>query len=332
MLFWMSHLLFMMALCACASTPRNITRIPASDEAAPGEPILMAITMDDLPVYDDNLRGVNRLEIAQKILQTFKDNQVPEVYGFVNGFWLSENPGLGKILKLWTDAGYPLGNHTYNHLDLDSAHVSAARYIADIDRNESILEKYSAGKDWHFFRYPFLDEGSQQTKQAAVRNHLLDHQYKIAKVTMDFQDWNLSDALGRCENTHNQEAVKFVKQYYMAAAEAAFTNAVKESQALFHRQIPQVLLLHIGSIEAEMLPSLLAYLQQQGVKFISLSEALSDQAYTDEPRQPYPGGGDYFEQYMAAHQLSHEKIGVAEPSPAGADKIISNLCVPHRLH
>lgn len=52
---------------------------------------------------------------------------------------------------------------------------------------------------------------------------------------------------------------------------------------LFNRDIKNVLLIHINSFTAEMLDDLLSNYERQGVKFISLPEALSDDIYQINP-------------------------------------------------
>src|SRR5438309_5112564 len=71
----------------------------------------IAITMDDFPVHGGLPAGETRLDVARAILRAFKDAGVPEVYGFVNGARMNEEPGLDRMLQTWRAAGYPLGNH-----------------------------------------------------------------------------------------------------------------------------------------------------------------------------------------------------------------------------
>jgi hypothetical protein len=45
------------------------------------------------------------------------------------------------------------------------------------------------------------------------------------------------------------------------------------------REIPQVLLIHANRLNAEMAPGLIAMLKRRGYRFVSLEEALADDAY-----------------------------------------------------
>ena len=79
------------------------------------------------------------------------------------------------------------GSHTYSHPGLDN--VTADNFDADIARNEAILRKVDPDGDWHWFRFPFLNEGDTLEKRQQVRQFLFAHGYKIAEVSMDFEDY-----------------------------------------------------------------------------------------------------------------------------------------------
>ena len=55
---------------------------------------------------------------------------MPPVYGFVNGVQLEREPASAPMLKDWRDAGFPLGNHTWSHMNLNTS--SLADWEADL--------------------------------------------------------------------------------------------------------------------------------------------------------------------------------------------------------
>jgi hypothetical protein len=65
----------------------------------------------------------------------------------------------------------------------------------------------------------------------------------------------------------------------------------KRSVEVVGREFPQVLLIHASEMNSRMMPELLAMFKRRGYKFVSLSEALRDEAY----RQPedYAGTGGF---------------------------------------
>ena len=93
----------------------------------------------------------------------------PQVYGFhqTPRAW-REEPGTGQVLQLWRDAGFPLGNHTYSHMDLDTNSLEA--FEKDVLAIEATLQKYGAGEDWHWFRFPFFTKGTPRKSTAGSKH------------------------------------------------------------------------------------------------------------------------------------------------------------------
>ena len=120
----------------------------------------LAFTFDDLPSHGPLPQGETRLQIAQSILGTLKQQHMPPTYGFVNGVHLTTDPSSAEVLKAWTAAGQPLGNHTYSHPNLNS--LTAEAFEQEIEKNEPILKQYAGDSDWHWLRYPFLSEGEDR--------------------------------------------------------------------------------------------------------------------------------------------------------------------------
>ncbi len=52
--------------------------------------------------------------------------------------------------------------------------------------------------DWHWFRYPYLREGETLEKRHAVATLLKDRGYRVAQVTLNFDDYAYNDPYTRC--------------------------------------------------------------------------------------------------------------------------------------
>jgi peptidoglycan/xylan/chitin deacetylase (PgdA/CDA1 family) len=249
----------------------------------------VAFTFDDLPAHGPLPPGETRPEPVRSILATLKAENMPPVYGFVNGFRTVDFPYQIDILRAWHDAGQPLGNHTWSHPNLEK--VSAQAFIADIRKNEPILKQVDPNGDWHWFRYPFLNEGETLEKRQKVRSFLLKHHYKIAEVTIDFEDYLWNEPYARCMAKHDDAAVTSLEQSYLSVADEFIGVFRNLSQQLYGRDIPYVLLLHVGAFDARMLPRLIALFRQRNFTFVTLPKAESDPAYAFDPNIGYPGGG-----------------------------------------
>lgn len=252
--------------------------------AAPERPPEIAFTFDDLPVHGPLPIGETRLGIAEKIISALKAAGISGVYGFVNGGFAEANPGSEKVFPAWRGAGFPLGNHTWSHPNLND--LSAQDYEAQIARDDALLQRIVAGADWHWFRYPFLAEGNDPAKRVEVRHFLASHGYHIAQVTMDFADYAFNEPYARCLAKGDKAAVARLEQAYLDSARENASGFRTLSRALYGRDIPYVLLMHIGAFDARMLPKLLAQYKEEGFRFVTLPEA--ERNYDDAVTPPLP--------------------------------------------
>jgi peptidoglycan/xylan/chitin deacetylase (PgdA/CDA1 family) len=277
----------------------------------------VAFTFDDLPAHGPLPPGEARPEPVRSILATLKAEHMPPVYGFVNGFRTANYPYQIEILREWHDAGEPLGNHTWSHPSLENE--SANAFIANIKEDEPILKKVDPDGDWHWFRYPFLDEGETLAKRQQVRSFLLKNHYKIAEVTIDFEDYLWNDPYARCMAKHDDAAVASLEHSYLSVADEFIGVFRTLSQKLYGRDIPYVLLLHVGAFDARMLPRLIALFRERGFTFVSLPQAESDPAYAFDPNIGYPGGG-------TLQELVSKVKGVNFPDNTKPYKELDSMC------
>ena len=262
------------------------------------QPQPLAITVDDLPVHGDLPPGVTREQIGDQFLAAFKAAALPPVYGMVNDGGFERTSPPMAVLKDWVQAGNRLGNHTANHPSLDEE--SATKFTEDIAADEPLLSGFAAGTDWHWFRYPFLQEGNTAAKRDAVRAYLKQHGYQIAEVSLDFEDYLWNDPYARCMAKHDDAAVAQLERTYLATANEYIDVARTLNQHLYGRQIPTVLLLHIGAFDARMLPRLIALLRERGYVFTTLDKAQDDEAYRRDLHVGDDGGGGLQEIQAAA--------------------------------
>lgn len=237
----------------------------------------IAFTWDDVPAHSATPPGETRVEIAEKLISAMKDAGLPPVYGFVNGVAVEREPASEAVFKIWRDGGLFLGNHAWSHMNLNTAKLED--WEADVLKDELALEKYAAGTDWHWLRYPFLAEGDSAEKRMAARKFLAEHGYRIAAVTMSFGDYMWNEPYARCSAKGDTAAIGQLESSYLdaAASDADFRRAM--AKALFGHDIPYVLLMHVGAFDARMLPRLLALYKSKGFSFVTLQEAEKDPFY-----------------------------------------------------
>src|SRR5277367_2938368 len=261
----------------------------------------MAITFDDLPAHGSMPAGMTRLEIAQSILATLKRERMPPTYGFVNGKRVEEHASTLEVLAAWRAAGQPLANHTWALRDIKDE--SLVEFEADVAKNELRLVQLMGPEDWHWFRYPYLREGDTVDKRRAARAWLFAHDYKIAEVSMDFEDYLWNAPYARCVAKHDAASIANLHDSYLAVADRYYGVFRELSQLVYGRDVKYVLLMHVGAFDAQMLPELLKLYRAKGVKFISLPDAMSDPAYRDDPDIGEPGGGTSLELMMQMKKI-----------------------------
>lgn len=262
-----------------------------------------AITIDDLPNHGDLPPGISRLDVAKSIIATLKAKGAPPVYGFMNAKRAEGDAAKNDVLKAWVDSGNLLGNHTFAHIDLSAN--TAEQFEENVAENESVLSGLMGQKNWHWFRYPYLHEGDTLEKRHAVRKYLQDHGYKVAQVTLDFEDYAWKNPYARCAAKDDKVAIAWLKSSYLGTAGEYISLHQKLADQVFGHKIKHVLLLHIGAFDSLMLPDLLDLLVQRGFKFVTLDEAESDPAYQSDPDAALKFGGTLLEQFMDGKQMKY---------------------------
>jgi peptidoglycan/xylan/chitin deacetylase (PgdA/CDA1 family) len=287
---------------------------PAAGDAHP----TVALTFDDLPVHGALPPGLSRSDVTRRILAALSQRHAPPTYGFVNAKALDGAPETAEVLRLWQAAGHPLGNHTYSHMDLDAN--TAEAFERDVEGDEAALRRYAGDADWHWLRFPYLHEGDTLEKRHAVRRYLGDHGYRVAQVTMSFDDYAYNDPYARCLAKGDQAGVNALEDSYRQRAAASIETAQAGARAVYGRDIAHVMLLHIGAFETVMLPRLLDLLSERGFRLVSLPEAEADPAYAVDPDVAMAGGSTLLDQMAKAKGLP--------PAPGSGDALarLGALC------
>jgi len=247
----------------------------------------IAITFDDIPAHGPLVPGQTRVDVIRAITRALAAAKAP-AFGFLNaGFGLDAPDDAARAIAAWRAAGLPLGNHTYSHANLDK--VGAVAFSADVVRNEAPLAAAAKGTDWHWFRYPFLSEGSSPAVRDVARADLRARGYRVAAVTMSFNDFSWNPVYAACSVKRDVGAIATLEASFLGDAQAAALAARARAKAQVGRDIPYVLLMHVGAFDARMLPKLLALYREMGFRFVTLPEAEADPYYARAIDLSLPG-------------------------------------------
>jgi peptidoglycan/xylan/chitin deacetylase (PgdA/CDA1 family) len=253
----------------------------------------IAVTMDDLPL---NIAGhVSNEEMkqqAEKILGRIKTENIP-IVAFVNEIKLEKSgvrdPERVNILRMWRDAGVELGNHTYAHKSGNQ--VPIEEYKEDIVKGEKTIKEIAAEKNTtpRYFRHPFLQTGRTLEYKHEVEKFIAERGYIIAPVTIDNSEWVYSAAYDKAIKANDQEMMAKIGKEYIDYMKSKLIYYERQSQKLFNRQINQILLIHSNRINADYFNKLCGMIREEGYEFITLEEALIDEAY--KSADTFIGGG-----------------------------------------
>jgi peptidoglycan-N-acetylglucosamine deacetylase len=248
----------------------------------------VAITIDDLPGPAAGLVSNSPAAVAEtnaKLLAALKKSRVPAI-GFVNeGKLVVDGEGAEgvaartAVLRQWVDAGLELGNHTYSHRSLNQTPLD--EFEADVLRGEPVTRALLAekGKKLRFFRHPFLQVGLELPKRREFEKFLADKGYTVAPVTIDNDEYVFAFVYAAALRRGDQREADRVAAAYLDYMNQVVGHVEKVSRSLLGREPAQTLLLHVNALNADKFGALAALLQQRGYRFISLEEALRDEAY-----------------------------------------------------
>jgi peptidoglycan/xylan/chitin deacetylase (PgdA/CDA1 family) len=242
----------------------------------------VAVTIDDLPVVSTRKDLPTRREITRKLLNHITKTRVPAI-GFVNENKLYADGKRDErqvdLLRQWLDAGLELGNHTFSHMSLHDN--SLEKYKADILRGEIVTREISKAKrkPLRFFRHPYLWTGLSLEIKNDLSAFLSAHDYTIAPVTIDNSDWIFASAYDKSFDKNDEKLMRQVGAAYVPYLESKVDYWERQSVKLFDREIKQTLLLHANRINSDYFDDIARMLKKRGYKFITLEDALKDEAY-----------------------------------------------------
>jgi len=246
---------------------------------------LVAVTFDDLPATAaaaEDIGGLRRL--TQNLLTAVRRHNVPAV-GFVNEGKLFAGGGEAgidahsRLLELWLDAGLELGNHTYSHRDLNRTPLE--EFQADVLRGEVVTRRLmeAKGRRLRYFRHPFLRVGEELPKRRAFESFLARRGYIVAPVTVDNDEFVYAGAYDVARRRRDAAAATKIADDYLRYMAQVFSYFEDVSRRVVGREIPQVLLLHANTLNADHFGRVARMLAERGYRFVSLENALADPAY-----------------------------------------------------
>ena len=246
----------------------------------------VALTFDDLPyageVASDS--GMTSAEVAAlnaKLLDVLREHNAPAV-GFVVEKTL-ETLAAGDreaVLDGWTRGGFELGNHTWSHAD--SNRLSLEEVEAEIVRGEASIRPamVRAGKSLLYLRMPMNHTGDTAEKREGIEAVAERHGYALAASTIDTSDYVFEAAYQRALAQTDPACAARIADAYVAFSAVEIDYYAGLNARVLGRSPAEVALLHLNRINVDTLERLMGLYAARGYRFVSLSEAQSDPAYS----------------------------------------------------
>ncbi|MCP4151396.1 MAG: polysaccharide deacetylase family protein [bacterium] len=234
----------------------------------------LAITIDDLPLVHQSIHPKEKeIKIFNKVLQILAKYNI-KATGFVVGVKLRK-PYHHQLLDSFVSAGHTIGNHSYNHPDLN--HTPVDKYIENIQHCDNLISKWINGPK--YFRYPLLHRGDIPEKRDAVHDFLIKNGYTIASVTIDNDDYRYNSMLEKAEQNGDNNAMKNAGSEYLAHMKKQTLHFEDLAKKKLDREVKHILLIHLNYISALYLEQLLEWYKSEGWSFITLEHALQDKMH-----------------------------------------------------
>ena len=266
----------------------------------------MAITFDDLPKSNGvaDIAGARRT--TESILRVLKAHKAPAV-AFVNEGKLYDGPEIVAdrvaLLKAWVDAGIPLGNHTYSHIDIND--VPLQKYQDDVVRGERTYTRLMRGvrgaERW--FRHPFTHTGPTEEIKAGLEKFLAARGYRVAPFTIENSDWIFSAAYAKAKASGDEALMTRVRDAYLAYNDTMLQWDETLAREAFGRDIPQILLIHSNELHTDALDALLTKIEKRGYTWVTLGEAMKDAAYKTPDEFVGTSGPSWLHRWRVAKKL-----------------------------
>jgi hypothetical protein len=106
-----------------------------------------------------------------------------------------------------------------------------------------------------------------------------------------------------------------VRAAYLDHQDAMFAFVEAESRDLFGRDVPQILIIHANELNADAMEDVLGRLRRRGYAFVSLDEALRDEAYRSADGYVGPVGPSWFHRWRAGRGGDVQAALRREPDP-----------------
>ncbi len=256
----------------------------------------IVITIDDLPTLSHSILTMDeQISYFNRILKILKKHKI-KALGFLVGKLIK--PDNEHLIHSFIKAGHIVGNHTFNHWDLNK--VNSSKYINDIKKNNYFINKLNMPKK--YFRYPMLHRGNKLSKKKSVIEYLKKEKFIIAPVSIDNDESMYNIKYVRSKKSGDLSKAEEIGKHYIQHMIKQTKYYEKLAIEINGKSINHILLIHMNYINSYYLDILLNWYKKNGWEFITIDEALSDPFYLKKDRYLGKKGLSYIERVNKTEQ------------------------------
>ncbi len=247
----------------------------------------IALSFDDVPRKAGAF--FTQEERSQRLIAALRQSKVKQVVFFVNPGQLANPDGAGGEARIaaYVAAGHVIANHSFSHPHLRQ--LTAADYLADIDKGEAWLKGRPGYRPW--FRFPYLYEGGDdKTKRDDVRAGLAARGLRNGYVTADGNDWHLEQLTIDAAKAGKPMDMRALRRLYLQTHLSAVEYHERMARGTLGRSPAHVLLLHETDIAALFIGDLVAELRREGWTIVTADAAYRDPLSKAFPEVPFTSG------------------------------------------
>jgi hypothetical protein len=282
----------------------------------------LAIGFVSLPPVDRTANAPKDADATARLLiEKLKSHKVPAI-GFVTGAAISDGekfyPVRANIVRLWRDAGFEIGIGNFKHVWFYETPYE--EYVAGVEKNEGVTRRLLAEKNLspRYFSYPYLNTGKTAEDHKRFEAWLGARGLSSVKYTIDNQEWMYSYAYDMARNDNDVNTMREIREAFLAYMTKMFDHYEAYSQEIFGRDINQTMVLTPSRLVTDSSDELFGMIGKRGYQFVSMEDALSDEAYRTEESFYGRAGISWFERWQMA---KGKKLRDEPDVDAGVQKI-----------
>lgn len=245
----------------------------------------VALTFDDLPYAGAIGAGENALSpdevlaLNARVREVLAKHDAPAAGFVVERTAQAMGDQAHAVLSPWARDDLILANHSYSHADTNDLDLAGVEH--EIVAGEATIRPImaAAGRPLRFMRFPMNHTGDTSEKRAGIEAILERLGYEAAASTIDTSDYVFERAYRVALRRGEEVCAARIREAYLAHSAVQIDYYSALNAGVLGHAPPEIALLHLNRINADVLNELLGLYVARGYRFVSLEDAQRDPAY-----------------------------------------------------